>query len=75
LGFPHSRPMPSIGKLVNELRIPDKSVTWRLIYRIDTDAVIIVEVFAKKTQATPQRVIDVCRRRLLEYDLICGTEE
>jgi phage-related protein len=29
---------------------------------------VIVDVFAKKTQATPKSVIDKCQRRLAEYD-------
>jgi len=38
------------------------------MYRVDSDAVIIAEVFAKKTSATPQQVIDVCKKRLRDYD-------
>ena len=68
LSLPHSRPMPVIGQRCHELRIQDRDVTWRPIYRVDTDAVIVVEVFAKKTQATPQQVIGVCQRRLRQYD-------
>ena len=60
--------MPVIGQRCHELRIQDRDVTWRAIYRVDTDAVIVVEVFAKKTQATPQQVIGVCQRRLRQYD-------
>ena len=45
-------------------------MTWRVIYRIDIDAVIIVDVFAKKTQRTPDVVVDACRRRLREYDAV-----
>ena len=52
----------------HELRINDASGNWRLVYRIDSDAIVIVEVFSKKTQATPKAVVDVCRRRLKEYD-------
>ena len=55
LGMPHSRPMPSIGPSCHELRIPDAGVTWRIIYRVDDDAVVIAEVFPKKQQATPVR--------------------
>jgi len=47
LGLPHSRPMPSIGTHCHELRIQDEKRTWRLVYRIDRDAVVILEVFAK----------------------------
>ena len=36
--------------------------------RIDNDAVVILEVFAKKTGKTPKTVIDICRKRLKEYD-------
>ena len=60
--------MPSIAKNVHELRIRDQDATWRIIYRIDPDAIVIAEVFAKKTQATPQSVIQTCRRRLSAYD-------
>ena len=68
IGLPASRPMPSIGKRCHELRIVDEKVTWRIIYRIDTDAVVIGEVFAKKTEQTPQKVIDVCKKRYRNYD-------
>src|SRR3954469_20235186 len=61
LGLPHSRPMPVIAPRCQELRIPDQDVTWRIIYRLDSDAVIVAEVFAKKTSATPRHVIDVCK--------------
>ena len=68
LGMPHSRPMPDIGRRCHELRIPDADKTWRIVYRIDSDAIVIAEVFKKKTRATPRRVIDNCQRRLREYD-------
>jgi len=48
--MPQSRPMPSIGARCHELRINDEDVTWRIVYRIDTDAIIILEVFDKKTK-------------------------
>ena len=72
LSMPDSRPMPSIGKRCHELRIIDSKTdkTWRIIYRIEPDAIIIVEVFAKKTQKTPQNAIDVCKKRLKEYDRV-----
>jgi len=41
---------------------------WRIVYRMDSDAIVIVEVFEKKTRKTPQAVIDACRRRLRDYD-------
>jgi len=68
LSLPHSRPMPSIGKRCHELRINDQDKTWRIIYRVDSDAVVILDVFSKTTQQTPQRVIADCQRRLQQYD-------
>ena len=60
--------MPSVGARCHELRINDKDVTWRIIYRIDVDAIVILEVFAKKTARTPDNVVRICRRRLQQYD-------
>ncbi len=68
IGLPHSRPMPSIGRRCHELRIPDENVSWRIVYRIDTDAVVILEVFSKKTGKTPKSIIETCKVRLREYD-------
>ena len=52
---PHSRPMPSMAPRCHELRI-------------DLDAVVILEVFSKKTTKTPRLVIEACKRRLKEYE-------
>ena len=68
LSMPHSRPMPAVGPRCHELRVPDETRTWRIIYRLDPDAVVIAEVFEKKTRVTPLRVIEVCQRRLRAYD-------
>lgn len=68
IGMPHSRPMPLIGKRCHELRISDENAIWRIIYRIDADAIVIVEVFSKKTGKTPKAVIETCKTRLREYD-------
>jgi len=70
LSLPHSRPMPSIGRRCHELRITDENSIWRIIYRIDADAVVIVAVFNKKSRQTPKHVIEDCRRRLKIYDQI-----
>ena len=70
LSMPHSRPMPAIGRRCHELRIPDEDKTWRIVYRIDDDAIVIWEVFAKKDRTTPQYVIDACKKRIKEYDAL-----
>ena len=68
LSMPQSRPMPSIGPRCHELRINDVGGTWRVAYRVDKDAIVILEIFAKKTNQTPKGVIETCRKRLKEYD-------
>ncbi|HZS57694.1 MAG TPA: hypothetical protein VFA43_00390 [Gemmatimonadaceae bacterium] len=44
-------------------------VAWRIVYRADADAIVIVDVFEKKTRETPRRIVDECRRRLRAYDV------
>ncbi len=68
LALPHSRPMPDIGPRCHELRVNDVNKTWRVIYRIDEDAVLVVDVFEKKTRTTPRQIIANCKRRLRLYD-------
>jgi len=62
--------MPSIGPHCHELRINDTTGTWRIIYRIDSDAIVIAEVFEKKTARTPRKVIEVCQQRLHRYETL-----
>ena len=70
LSMPNSRPMPVIGPRCHELRIqdPETSCTWRIVYRADADEIVVVDVFAKKTQATPKQVIAQCKQRLRDWD-------
>jgi phage-related protein len=68
LGMPHSRPLPSIGPRCHELRINDERSAWRIVYRIDSDAIIILDVFSKKSRTTPKVIVDLCKRRLREYE-------
>lgn len=70
ISLPHSRPMPGIGRGCHELRIPDENRTWRIVYYLDTLAIVVLEVFAKTTSQTPQAVIDVCKARLKRYKSI-----
>ena len=53
LSLPESRPMPLIGSRCHELRIVDREHTWRIVYRIDHDAIVISDAFSKKTRKTP----------------------
>jgi phage-related protein len=67
LWMPHSRAMPSIGAGCHELRIVDDRRSWRIIYHVAEEAIVILHVFEKKSRKTPSRVIEICRRRLRAY--------
>lgn len=75
LGMPQSRPMPSIGPRCHELRVCDENQNWRIVYRIDPDAILVVDVFGKKTARTPVKMIEACRHRLTLYDAAASSEE
>ena len=66
--MPHSRVMPSLGPRCHELRIRDDRRDWRIVYRIDEDAIVIADVFPKTTPKTPKRVLEECERRFARYD-------
>jgi phage-related protein len=67
LSLPQSRPMPVIGARCHELRIPDADNNWRIVYHVDEDYIVILEIFSKKTQETPPSVIKACQRRLQKF--------
>lgn len=61
------KPIPSIGKGVEEIRVRDGTGAYRVIYTARfADRVVVIHVFAKKTQATSTRDIDVAKRRFNE---------
>ena len=62
--------MPGVGARCLELRVVDRGHRWRILVRVDADAIVILEVFDKKTQRTPMAVVEVCRRRLRAYDAL-----
>jgi phage-related protein len=62
LGMPHSRAMPGIGTGCYELRIVDDRRSWRIVYRLAEEAIVILHVFEKKSRKTPSRIIGICRR-------------
>lgn len=66
------KPMPSIGKGVEEIRVWDDSGTYRVIYTARLiDAVYVLHAFQKKSQATAKRDIEIARKRY--SDLTRGT--
>jgi YD repeat-containing protein len=68
LYLPDARPMRALVPRCHELRLRDTASIGRLISRIDTDAIVLLDVFQKKTPKTPQRVLDACRQRLRNYE-------
>jgi len=74
-GLPVSRPMPSIGRGCHELRLDDERKSWRLVYAVEPDAIVILDVFEKRTQKTPKQVIDSCSDRLARYRRVIREEQ
>lgn len=70
LSMPESRPMPSVGARCHELRIEDvdSRKSWRLVYRIDSDAIVIGGWFSKSTSKTPKGVLETCKMRFRAFD-------
>lgn len=62
---PHDfKPMPSIGKGVEEIRISDASGKFRVIYTARmADAVYVLHAFQKKTQATSRQDVQLAKLR------------
>ena len=70
LGMPHAEPLPDVGPRCGALRVRDAGHNWRIMYRLDPDAVLILEVYAKKTPKIPDEVMERCVQRLKRYDLV-----
>ncbi|MDF0672814.1 MAG: type II toxin-antitoxin system RelE/ParE family toxin [Nitrospira sp.] len=61
------KPMPSIGKGVEEIRMWDDTGTYRMVYTARlADAVYVLHAFQKKTQATAKRDIELAKKRITE---------
>jgi phage-related protein len=56
LALPASRPMPDIESGCHELRVTGEAHEWRLIYSVEPDTILILEVFKKSTRQTPKKV-------------------
>lgn len=68
LSMPLSRPMPSIGKGVHELRLKDRSGIYRVVYALIYEGqVYILHAFKKTSQKTPLKNIELARKRLKEF--------
>ena len=68
LAMPQAEPLSDVGPRCGALRVREAEHNWRIVYRIDADAVLVLEVYAKKTRTIPDDVLDRCKRRLKHYD-------
>ncbi len=68
LGMPHAEAVSEVGPRCGALRVRDAEQNWRIMYRIDVDAILILDVYSKKTRRIPGEVIGRCRERLKRYD-------
>lgn len=46
----------------------EKNTSWRIYYRVDEDAVIVIDICAKNTQQIPKHVMARLIKRLKAYD-------
>jgi phage-related protein len=61
------KPMPSVGKGVEELRVWDDSGTYRVIYLARLpDAVYVLHAFQKKTRVTSKPDVETAKSRYAE---------
>lgn len=68
MGMPQSEPLPGVGRRCGALRVRDAEHNWRIMYRADSDAILVLEVYSKKTRKIPDEVIKRCKERLSRYD-------
>jgi phage-related protein len=58
------KPMPGIGKGVEEIRVSEPSGAYRVIYVARrAEAVYVLHAFQKKTQATSKKDLELARDR------------
>ena len=67
LTYPLSKPIPSVERGVEELRLRDRAGIYRIFYLTRSErGILIFHAFIKKTQKTPQNEIDLAKKRLRE---------
>lgn len=70
LGMPQAEPLPNVGSRCGALRIRDAEHNWRIMFRADSDAILILEVYSKKTRKIPDEVMSRCKDRLKRFDAV-----
>jgi len=61
------KPVVSVGKGIEEIRLWDEQGTYRVIYTARwADAIYVLHAFQKKTQATAKHELDLVRKRFAD---------
>jgi phage-related protein len=68
IGMPQAEPLPNVGPRCGALRVRDAQHNWRIMFRTDSDAILVLETYSKKTRKIPDEVIKRCQDRLKQYD-------
>jgi phage-related protein len=68
LRMPSAEFLPIVGPRCGALRVRDEQHNWRIMFRVDVNEIVIVDVYDKKTRKIPDEVIDRCKKRLERYD-------
>ncbi len=50
-------------------------MNWRIMYHIAQDAIVILDVFPKKTAAIPKSVMTECRKRLAAFTRVVEAQK
>lgn len=75
LGMPQAEALPEIGPGCGALRVRDAGQNWRIMYCIHSDAILVLDVYAKKTRRIPDQVFERCRSRLQRFEDAAGHED
>ena len=68
LGMPQAELLPNVGPRCGALRVRDAQHNWRIMYRADSDAVLVLDVYSKKSRKIPDEFVSRCKERLKRYD-------
>jgi phage-related protein len=65
IGMPDVRPMPEISPHISEIRIPDRSGSYRVLYVTREEfGILLFHAFQKKSAKTPEKEKNTARNRL-----------
>lgn len=68
LSMPQSKKIRDLCPRCHMMRIKDKDKWYRIIYRIDSDAIVLLHIFEKKSNKISKSILKICRQRMKQYD-------